>query len=281
VSVPLLDTHQHLIYADRLHYTVADGVPVLAHRSFPYAGYLEAISGTGIDSAIFMETTPDEWEREFELIYPLYQEPDSLMIGIIAQCPMENAHGIEPWLEAHMGRALAGIRRVCHTEADGFSSQEAFVRNVALLGHYNLTFDLCFLGRQLPSAILLARRCSDTQMVLDHCGVPDIAHGEWETWKASITEIARLPNVACKLSGVLAYCRFDDATLSTVRPYVEFCIESFGWDRLVWGSDWPFCLQTTTVKHWVDVSRELLRYESIETQQKVFFKNARRIYRRE
>jgi predicted TIM-barrel fold metal-dependent hydrolase len=280
VSVPIHDTHQHLIYADRLRYTVAEGIPALAYRSFRYTDYLEAIRNTGIEATIFMETTPDEWGREFDLIYPLFKAPGSLMTGIVAQYRLEDAHGFQPWIESHLGPALAGVRRVCHTEPDDFPLQEAFVRNVALLSNYNLTFDLCFLGRQLPYAIRLAQRCANTQMVLDHCGVPDIAHGEWETWKTSITEISKLPNVACKLSGVLAYCRPDNATLAAVRPYVEYCIESFGWDRLLWGSDWPFCHQTTTLKHWVEVSRELVRCESLETQRKVFFENARRIYRR-
>ena len=280
MSVPILDTHQHLIYADQLRYTVAEHVAALAHRSFHYTGYLEAIRDTGIEATIFMETTPDEWEEEFDLIYPIFKAPDTLMTGMIAQCRPEDPHSFQPWIEAHLGQALAGIRRVCHTEPDDFSLQEVFVRNVALLSTYNLTFDLCFLGRQLPYAIRLVRRCENTQMVLDHCGVPDIAHGEWDTWKASITEIAKLPNVSCKISGVLAYCRPDNATLAAVRPYVEHCIESFGWDRLLWGSDWPFCNQTTTVKHWVEVSRELLRYESLDTQRKVFSENARRIYHR-
>jgi predicted TIM-barrel fold metal-dependent hydrolase len=280
VSVPILDTHQHLIYADCLRYTVAERIAALSRRSFDYIDYLEAIKDTGIEATIFMETTPDEWEKEFDLIYPLFKAPDTLMTGMIAHCRVENTHSFQPWIEAHLGQALAGIRRVCHTEPDDFALQEAFVRNVALLSTYNLTFDLCFLGRQLPFAIRLAKRCENTQMVLDHCGVPDIAHNEWDTWKASLTEIAKLPNVSCKISGVLAYCRPDNATLAAVRPYVEHCIESFGWDRLLWGSDWPFCNQTTTVKHWVEVSRELLRYESLDTQRKFFSENARRIYHR-
>lgn len=280
MSVPILDTHQHLIYADHLRYTVAERIAALARRSFHYTDYLEAIRDTGIEATIFMETTPDEWEEEFDLIYPLFKAPDTLMTGMIAQCRPEDAHSFQPWIEAHLGQALAGIRRVCHTEPDDFALQEAFVRNVALLSTYNLTFDLCFLGRQLPYAICLAKRCENTQMVLDHCGVPDIAHNEWGTWKVSLTEIAKLPNVSCKISGVLAYCRPDNATLDAVRPYVEHCIESFGWDRLLWGSDWPFCNQTTTVKHWVEVSRDLLRHESLDTQRKFFSENARRIYHR-
>jgi predicted TIM-barrel fold metal-dependent hydrolase len=280
VNSPILDTHQHLIYADRLRYTVAERVPVLAHRVFHYADYLEAIKDTGIEATVFMETSADDWEREFDVIYPLSKQPDTLITGIIAQCPPENSSAFQPWIERHIERGLVGIRRVCHTEPDEFSLQEGFVRNVRLLSSYQLTFDLCFLGRQLPYTIRLAQRCENTQMVLDHCGVPDIAHGEWDTWKASIRQIAKLPNVSCKVSGVLAYCQPEDATLETVKPYVETCIESFGWDRLVWGSDWPFCNQTTTLKNWVDVSRELVRGESLDNQRKLFSENARRIYQR-
>ena len=278
--VPILDTHQHLVYPDRLRYTVTDEVPVLAHRSFTYADYLTAIEGTGIAATVFTETNADEWEQEFDLLRPLVESPGTLITGIIAQCRPEDATGFEPWIQARLGMPLAGLRRVCHTEPDDFSSQATFVRNIALLANYNLTFDLCFLGRQLPWALRLAQRCPQTQMVLDHCGVPDIANGEWATWKESIEALAKLPNVACKLSGVLAYCRPDKANVAEVRPYVEHCMECFGFDRLVWGSDWPFCNQTTTLRYWVESSRELLKHESVETQRKVFFANGMRIYRR-
>jgi predicted TIM-barrel fold metal-dependent hydrolase len=280
VTVPILDTHQHLIYADRLRYTVTDDVPVLAHKSFTYPDYQAAIEGTGIDATIFMETNADEWEQEFDFVRGFVESADTQIIGIIAPCRPEDAAGFEPWIQAHLGKPLAGLRRVCHTEPDDFTLQQSFVNNIALLANYNLGFDLCFLGRQLPYAIRLAQHCPNTQMVLDHCGVPDIAHGEWETWKASIKTLAQLPNVACKVSGVLAYCRPDRATLTEVRPYVEHCIECFGFDRLVWGSDWPFCNQTTTLKYWVEVSRELLQHESLEVQRKVFFENGMRIYNR-
>lgn len=280
VSIPILDTHQHLIYADRLHYSVATTVPALTGRSFRYEDYVAATEGTGIASTLFMETTADPWREEFALVQEIAEQPGSLIRGIIAQCPPELATEFQPWLEAHLDHGLcAGIRRICHTEPDQFSLQPAFVSNVRLLGAYGLPFDLCFLGRQLPVAMKLARLCPGTQMILDHCGIPDIAGGEWESWKKSIFELAALPNVHCKISGLLAYCRPHEATLDTVRPYVEHCITCFGWERVVWGSDWPFCNQTTTVDHWVAVSRELVRGESEQNQHNLFRENARRLYR--
>ncbi len=108
-----------------------------------------------------------------------------------------------------------------------FPANLALFRNVRRAGSLDLTFDLCFLARQLGIAQELPRKCPDTQFVLDHCGVPDIAGGIVESWRAAIRDLAGLPNVACKISGVLAYCSPENATVEAVRPWVEHCIESF------------------------------------------------------
>jgi predicted TIM-barrel fold metal-dependent hydrolase len=280
IVTPIFDTHRHLIYADRLRYPIAETVPVLAGRSFLNEDYAAAIDGTGITSTLFMETTAEAWREEFDLVHELAEQPESLISGIIAQCPPEDATAFQPWIEAHLDRGLCGIRRICHTEPDAFALQTAFVANVRLLSSYGLPFDLCFLGRQLSVARELAMLCPNTQMVLDHCGVPDIAGGEWESWKTSITALALLENVSCKISGVLAYRRPGQAaTLNVVRPYIEHCIACFGWDRVVWGSDWPFCNQSTTVREWVAVSRELVRGEPEQNRRKLFNENARSLYR--
>ena len=278
MSIQILDTHQHLLYTGRLRYPVAETVPALANRGFLYEDYLAAIEGTGIEASLFMETTSDDSTGEFELVHALLAQPRSGIAGIVAQCALETAEDFQPWLASRMDRGLRGVRRICHTEPDDFALSDTFVRNVQLLGRLGLTFDLCFLGRQLPYALELAKRCAGTQLILDHCGVPDIAGSEWDGWQAAIASLAELSHVACKISGVLAYCRPGCATLAAVQPYIEHCIARFGWDRLVWGSDWPFCNQTTTVRHWVAVSRALVRDETDENQRKLFHANARRIY---
>ena len=115
------------------------------------------------------------------------------------------------------------------------------------IGRRDLTFDLCYLARQLPIAIELAKKCPNVQLILDHCGVPDIASGELEPWRQHIREIAALPNVACKISGLPTYCKPGQATLDTIKPWVEHCIECFGVDRLVWGGDWPVVVINSTL----------------------------------
>jgi predicted TIM-barrel fold metal-dependent hydrolase len=114
--------------------------------------------------------------------------------------------------------------------------------------------------------------------VLDHCGVPDIAAGSLDPWRDDIRQIALLPNVACKISGVLAYCKLGSATTEAVRPYVEHSIECFGWDRVVWGGDWPVCTMTSTLRRWVATSLEIVSTAAKTDQQKLFHENAVRIY---
>ena len=91
--------------------------------------------------------------------------------------------------------------------------------------------------------------------------------------------LAALPNVACKISGVLAYCKPDDATSDAVGPYIEHSVECFGWDRVVWGSDWPVCNLTTTLRRWLATSTEIFSKASEAEQHKLFHENATRIYR--
>jgi len=159
------------------------------------------------------------------------------------------------------------------------SGRACFSSNVRLLGKYELTFDLCVLARQLSLAVKLAAKCPNVQFVLDHCGVPDIASGEFNTWRLSITEIAKLPHVACKISGVLAYCAPGQATLEAVRPYVEHCLEQFGWERTLWGSDWPVCTINSELRTWVTITRRLIAAAGESNQRKLLHDNAIRLYR--
>jgi predicted TIM-barrel fold metal-dependent hydrolase len=108
--------------------------------------------------------------------------------------------------------------------------------------------------------------------------VPDIEGGEFESWRDGINEIARRPNIAAKISGVIAYGG-DNWTVGDLRPYVEHVIDRFGWDRVVWGSDFPVCTQTASLERWVDVTHELTRGASEDERTKLLSANAERIYR--
>lgn len=277
MNIPIIDTHQHLIYSDRWTYSWTKGIPQLEAKAFRLDDYLSEIEGTPISRSIFMETTPDTWREEAALIYHLAALPGSFIAGAIANCHPEE-DGFEEYLDSIRSDKLIGLRRTCHVEPDEFSQQTNFAENIRRIGRKGLTFDLCFLARQLPIALNLAQRCPDVQFILDHCGVPNVADGSLDPWRDHMRHLAAMPNVACKISGVLAYCAPGNATAKAVRPYVEHSIECFGWDRVVWGSDWPVCTITASLRQWVAISLEIVRTATETDQRKLFHDNAVRIY---
>lgn len=116
------------------------------------------------------------------------------------------------------------------------------------------------------------------QFILDHCGVPDVKGKAFDPWRTHIRELAALPNVFCKISGIVAYAAAD-WTVEDLRPWVEHVVASFGWDRVVWGGDWPVCTLTSTLRQWVEASDTLFAAASQADREKVFYKNAEKIYR--
>ena len=117
------------------------------------------------------------------------------------------------------------------------------------------------------------------QFVLDHCGAPKIKEREEHPWRERIAEIARRPNVAVKISGVVAYAEAKAWTLDDIRPYIEHAILSFGWDRVVWGSDWPVCTLTASLSIWVAATHAIVKGCSLDERARLFRGNATRIWR--
>jgi predicted TIM-barrel fold metal-dependent hydrolase len=278
--LPLLDTHQHLVYPERYAYAWTAPIPALAGRAFRYGDYLAAARGCGITATVFMETlTADPAVHdEARFVEGLASAPDSLITGIISACRPEN-DAFPAWLDSVRDTRVVGLRRVLHVEPDELSQRHRFRDHLRLLPEYGFTFDLCVLARQLPLAIDLVASCPDVAFVLDHCGVPDIAGGGIDPWRDHLRRLADHPNVTCKISGLLTYCDPLNATIDAVRPYIEHAIETFGWERVVWGSDWPVVEITSTLETWARVSRLIVAGETIAHQRKLFSENAQQVYR--
>jgi predicted TIM-barrel fold metal-dependent hydrolase len=277
--VDLVDTHQHLWDLGRFTYSWCAGIPVL-NRSFHFADYEAASAGLGIVKTVFVECDVDEPNAlaEARMIQELAHRHPSIA-GIVASGRPES-EGFRGHLQelAKLTR-VRGLRRVLHTQPDGLSQEPRFAKNLRLLPEFGLSFDVCVLARQLPQAIALVRSCPEVSFILDHCGVPDIRGGALDPWRDHIAELAALPNVACKVSGLVAYA--DPATVSAgvLRPWFEHVLAQFGWDRVVWGGDWPVCTIAATLARWVEVTRELTRHASELQRAGLFHGNAERLYR--
>lgn len=273
-----IDTHLHLLHPDRFRYDWVDDFPAL-HGSFTLDEYAAAETAP-VSEAIFMEVDVafEQAIDESAFFCALAEDPGSRLAGVIAACRPES-DGFEAYFEATAHPRLVGYRRVLHTQPDELSTSPRFRENVARIGAAGLTFDLCVQARQHARAIELIDACPDTRFVLDHCGNPPLASGDLDAWRASLNEIARRPNVACKVSGIIVNVGPGETTAASLRPAIEHTIECFGWDRVMWGSDWPVCNLISTLGGWTDLLDEILAGCTKDQLAALYQRNARRYYR--
>lgn len=276
--VNLIDTHLHLIARDRFGYGWADGIPALADGNFTLEDAI-SLSSPRVQNWIFMEAAVDDefYRDEARWVHGLMAREPRLA-GQIASCRPETDDGFTAWLDECDGLGVVGFRRVLHVVDDEMSQSDTFRANIRRIGMSGKAFDMCFLARQLPIARELARACPDTQLVLDHCGVPDIAGGGLDPWREDISALAELPNVTCKFSGIMAYCAPGTANIKTLRPYVDHVLEAFGPKRMLWGGDWPVVNLAEGLPAWLDVTSEILAQLSDHEAAEIGQRTAQRVY---
>ncbi|MDW4572162.1 amidohydrolase family protein [Microbacterium sp. M3] len=181
--------------------------------------------------------------------------------GIVAHAPMEDPAATEAHLAAFAERPLVvGVRRLLQSEPEGFCLRPGFLRSAQALAAAGLSFDACVRWEQLPDVVALADALPDLGIVLDHLGKPEVGTPEvadpadGTPWAESLRDLARRPNVVCKVSGLPAESpgEWTDAQL---RPFLDVALDAFGPERLLFGSDWPvsvpFGRWLATVSDWL------------------------------
>ena len=276
----IVDTHQHLWDTDLFRYSWLASVPSL-NRSFGMPDYLAAARELNVVKSVHVEADVDEpyMLDETRHLLALADQPDNPLEGIVA-CGRPESDSFKAYLDKIAAHPrLKGIRRVLHTQPDDVGQGETFIKNVAALSGYSLSFDICVLARQLPIAIQLVSKCPEVVFILDHCGVPQVKEKNLDPWRAHITEIAKFSNVFCKISGLVAYANPASWTVEDLRPFVDHVIASFGWDRVLFGSDWPVCTLSASYQQWVAALLEITQGAGEVNQRKLFHDNAVRVYR--
>ncbi|MCX5495960.1 amidohydrolase [Kaistia dalseonensis] len=272
----IIDTHLHLVYQERLRYPWLAGAPAL-NRNFTLDDYLPQAEALGISAMLHMEVDVAEEDMEVETAFVTGLGRG--VVGAIAACRPESPD-FPALLERYaQNPKVKGLRRILHQSPDELGQRPIFTENLKRLAAYPISFDFCVLPHQIPIAIAIAKAAPDVQFIIDHCGVPNVKDEAFEPWRTNMSAIAELPNVAAKISGVIAYGDPVNWTVDDLRPFVEHTITAFGWDRVVWGSDYPVCTLTADLGRWVAATHEIIKGASETEKAKLLHQNAERIYR--
>ena len=281
-AFPLIDTHVHLYDPSAIGYPWMAGVRPLnsPHGSFEYT---TAIAGVAVDKLVFVEVDagPGEHLAEARWVENLART-DTRIAGIVASIPLENGAAAEADIAEFAKMPLArGVRRLIqgHLDEPGWCLRPDFVAGVKLVGHHGLGFEICIRHPQMKDAIELVRRCPHVSFILDHIGKPGIKDRLTEPWRSDMRDLARLPNVVCKISGVVTEADHKAWTYDQIAPYVAHAIDCFGFDRVMFGGDWPVMELATRYPDWVASVDRITAGVSLADVRKLYRDNAVRAYR--
>jgi L-fuconolactonase len=278
---PIIDSHVHLTDPGPLGYAWTKNAPSLNRRVL-VDDLMKAAGPVKIEKLVFVEVDVDlpQHLEEAKWVDGMAAS-DKRIAGMVAALPLERGKAIEPELDQlRQNKVLRGIRRLIQNQADpDFCIQPKFIEGLKLLAKHDLVFDICIFHHHMPNAIKMVRQCPDVRFVLDHIGKPGIKAGLTEPWRQHMKELAALPNVVCKISGVSTEADHKNWTREQLRPYIAHAIDSFGFDRSMYGGDWHVMELAGTYPQWIDVVHWVIEGASVDEKRKLYRDTAIKTYR--
>ncbi len=273
----ILDAHHHLWRYDPLEYSWISGEMNVLARDYAVSDLRATALPEDVVGSIAVQARQsiEETNRLLEIA-----DGDDFVRGVVGWAPLSDPQvggTLDTWSNR---RRLVGLRHVVQDEPDEqFLRREDFNQGIAEAIRRGYAYDLLVFAHQLPEAIRFVDRHASGRFVLDHIGKPAIKRGGYDSWRHDLQELARRPNVYCKISGVATEAEWDAWTIDSIRPYLDAALNAFGPDRLMYGSDWPVCLLATGYGRWIDAVRQWAADWSDDERDAFFFRTATRFYR--
>jgi L-fuconolactonase len=272
----ILDSHVHFWKYNKTDYAWIDGDMKILRKDYLPNDIELTLKRNNVDGCIAVQATTTEVETRFlaEL-----SKTHPVIKGVVGWTDLR-ANDVEKRLsELKAYSSIVGIRHIVQSEPDDFLYDEQFRAGVALLNEFGYTFDILIFPRQLKAAIDFVAAFPGQQFILDHCAKPNIKKGEIDEWKAGIADLAALPNVVCKLSGLITEASWKQWSPHDFYPYLDTVFESFGMDRLLFGSDWPVMLLSGIYVQWKSLIEKYMENMLPEDKEKVMGLNTEKTYR--
>lgn len=275
------DAHIHLWDPDNLRYPWLDDIPLLNKTYLP-RDYQKHSMDVNVTKIVFVqcECLPEQSMKEVSWISNLAKD-DTGIKGIVPWAPMEKGEYVRDVLDKlAQNKLVKGVRRIIEFEKDmEFCLQKKFIEGVRCLSEYDFSFDINISHTQMANTIKFVKQCPDVRFILDHIGKPAIKDKKLDPWRKELKELSGMPNVFCKISGVVTEAEHDKWTKEDMVPYVYHVIECFGYDRVLFGSDWPVALLATDYARWVNTLRNIIKGCSETEEKKTFNDNAVKFYK--
>jgi L-fuconolactonase len=271
----IIDAHHHFWKFDPVEYGWIGEDMRAIRRDFLPEDLAAAIRGAGVHGVVSVQARQSLAETEWLL--ELARRHDFIK-GVVGWVPLVSADVSEALARLVADTKLKAVRHVLQGEPDDYMLRDDFNRGVDLLPALGLAYDILVYERQLPTVIRFVDRHPAQRFVLDHIAKPRIQAGEVEPWRRHLVELARRPNVACKLSGMVTEADFAAWTDEGLTPYFDGALEAFGPRRLMFGSDWPVCEVACAYARWKGIVERFAAKLSADERDRIMGGAAIEIY---
>lgn len=272
-----IDAHQHFWrYNPAEHGWMTDEMAAI-RRDFLPPDLKPLLDAAGFDCCVAVQARQSLEETAWLL--KLAGEHDFIrgVVGWVDLCSPDLPAQLESFAE---NRKLVGVRHVVQDEPDNeFMLRPEFRRGISRLKEFGLTYDVLIYPRQLVAAARLVDEFPEQPFVLDHIAKPPIAEGKLAPWDEDIRELAKRPNIHCKLSGMVTEARWGLWRRDDFRSYLDVVFEAFGPERLMIGSDWPVCTLSADYAETVGIVTQYIAHFTREARDGILGINCARFYR--
>lgn len=245
-----IDAHQHFWIFDPVRDAwITEDMKVL-RRNFLPEDLLPDLLNNGFDGCVAVQAAQTEEETNFLL--DLAKE-NSFIKAVVGWVDLLNENVEETLENFTTNPILKGIRHIVQAEAPGFMGQKSFLQGIKTLSRFDLTYDILIFPPQLEEAIDLVTKFPNQPFVVDHLAKPNYESVMNPVWVKGMKALSERENVYCKLSGLVTETKDFLWTADQFVPYIDFLLETFGVQRVMFGSDWPVCLLASTYKETVEI----------------------------
>lgn len=270
-----IDSHQHFWKYDPEKYSWITDEMAVIRKDFSPEDLRSVLAKNGFSGCVSVQA--DQSEAETEALLKM-AEKHSFIKGVVGWVDLTSPDVEERLKYFSKSPFLKGIRHTAWDKKGEFMTALDFQRGLGLLANLGLTYDILVFDYQLGAAVELVQAFTRQKFVLDHMGKPKISGTPDKEWVNNIKHLAKLPNVWCKISGLVTETPGFSWKTSDFTRYLEVVAESFGADRLMFGSDWPVCLSAAEYEEVVGIVEEFFSTYSKEDNEKIFGKNTTEFY---
>ena len=270
-----IDAHFHIWQLSRGDYAWLTPALTPIYRNVTVADWQQEAAAHQVHGGVLVQAAPTEAETRFILEQA---NAHTAVLGVVGWVDMLAPDAPKRIADLAKQPKLKGLRPMLQDLADvRWILQDPLAPAIQAMVQHCLVFDALIEPVHIPHILTLARRYPALRIVIDHAAKPDIANNAWQPWAEGIAQLAQHLNVVCKLSGLLTQAGPAPVSGAT-QPWAAHVLQCFGWDRVLWGSDWPVLELAASYSAWCGETRQFLAGCSAHEQQAILGDNAQRIY---